>query len=92
MRSIGRCDAGFPAAGTVVNEGMAAVAGEILVGDVGGAAVLPLGYVVHGCEGGRSIATGARAPARRCNEGESLIYRGKTPGATEVKWAAVVVE
>jgi len=92
LRGIGRCDAGCPAAGTVVNEGMAAVAGEILVGDVGGAAVLPFGHVVHGCEGRRSIATGARAPARRCDEGESLIRRGEAPGATEVKGSAVVVE
>ena len=49
-----RCDAGLPAAGPVVHQRMTRVAGEILVGDVGGSTVPPFGDVMDGgeCRGG----------------------------------------
>ena len=82
----------LPACSGAGDEGVAGVAGDGFVVDVGGTAVDPFVRVVHSAEGGWCGAAGSGAAAVECDEGDALVEARKSFGSTQVEGSARVVE
>ena len=69
---------GCPAAGTVVNERVAGIAGEDEVVDIGGAVLAVVADVMRRAQTRRRVATGAGAAAQGGDQCQAL-RRGRQP-------------
>jgi hypothetical protein len=85
-------DAGLPAAGPVVDEGVAGVAAQRQLIDVGVAALASVVDVMNRGHGGGGVAAGPGASALGGDQRKPLIGGGKPFDAPQVERSAVVIE